>query len=208
MTVKVKLCGVASADALRVVGAQRPEAVGFVLAASPRQVDVATLAELLSWIPAKVQRWAVFRTPDADTVRALAGLDLTGVQGDASWDGEGLPERMAFLPVFADGPDLSDRVRAHGFDGAKRPVRGLVGAFLLDGPQGGGKGVRADVARATEVARLGPLVLAGGLTPDNVADAIRAVQPYAVDVSSGIESAPAIKDAHKVARFVAEARSA
>lgn len=206
MAVRVKLCGVRDEAALRAIAPTRPDAVGFVLAASPRQVTVDTLDRLLGWIPDGVQRWAVFRTPDAATVRALAGLPLTGVQGDAAWDGDGLPEGFAFLPVFRDGDDLVERVRAHGLDGTPRPVRGLVGAFLVDGPTGGGMGVRADVDRAAVAARLGPMVLAGGLRPDDVAAAIAAVRPYGVDVSSGIESAPGVKDAAAAAAFVAAAR--
>jgi phosphoribosylanthranilate isomerase len=206
--VRVKLCGVASEDALRAVGGARPDAVGFVLAPSVRRVDVPTLERLLGWVPAHVERWAVFRTPDADVLAALAGLPLTGVQADATWDGRGLPEHLAFLPVFADGPDLVDRVRAAGFDGATRDVRGLVGAFLVDSARGGGSGQRADVGRASVAARLGPLVLAGGLDPSNVADAVHAVHPWAVDVSSGIESAPAVKDPGLAEAFVRAAREA
>lgn len=205
---RVKLCGLAGEDALRAAGAARPDAVGFVLAASPRRVDPAALGRLLAWVPADVERWAVFRTPDPDVLAAVAGLPLTGVQADATWDGVGLPEGLAFLPAFADGPDLLDRVRAAGFDGRAREVRGLVGAFLVDSARGGGSGVRADVARAAAAARLGPLVLAGGLRPDNVADAVRSVRPHAVDVSSGVESAPAVKDPHAVVAFAGAARSA
>lgn len=204
----VKLCGLADDDALRAAGAARPDAVGFVLAPSPRQIDLETLARLLTWVPDDVQRWAVFRMPDPDVVAALAGLPLTGVQGAADWDGRGLPEGMAWLPVVHDGEDVVARVQAAGFDGRPRPVRGLVGAFLLDSAAGGGSGTRADVARAAEVARLGPMALAGGLRPDNVAEAIHAIRPHAVDVSSGIESAPARKDPDAAAAFVRRARSA
>lgn len=206
--VKVKLCGVASEHALRAIGPARPDAVGFVLAPSPRQVDVATLDRLLGWVPDGVQRWAVFREPDADTLAAIASLPLTGVQAWATWDGRGLPERMAFLPVFRDGADLLDRVRAAGFDGRPREVRGLVGGFVVDGPGGGGLGERVDTGRAAAAAQLGALVLAGGLTPHNVAEAVRAVRPWAVDVSGGIEAAPGVKDADKAAAFVQAARLA
>lgn len=208
VTVRVKLCGVRDEEALRVVGAVRPDAVGFVLAPSPRQVELATLERLLEWVPRGVERWAVFRDPDPAVVRSLAGLALTGVQGHAGWDGHGLPEGLAWLPVFLDGPDLVDQVRRAGFDGGIRAVSGLVGAFVVDGPRGGGAGVAADPARAEEVARLGPLVLAGGLTPSTVGDAVRRVRPYAVDVSSGIERAPGVKDEALVAAFVAAARGA
>lgn len=202
----VKLCGLADEAALRAAGAARPEAVGFVLAESPRRVDVATLERLLGWVPDSVQRWAVFREPDADVLAAIAHLPLTGVQAWATWPGSGLPERFAFLPVFRDAPDLVDRVRDAGFDGVPREVKGLVGGFVVDGAGGGGRAEPVDRARAAEAARLGPLVLAGGLTPETVGEAIRTVRPWAVDVSSGIESAPGVKDPARVAAFVRAAR--
>jgi phosphoribosylanthranilate isomerase len=206
--VKIKLCGLANEHALQCAGAARPDAIGLVFAASPRQVRPEDAERLLSYVPAHVQRWAVFRTPDADILAQIAHLPLTGVQGDASWDGAGLPAGWAFLPVFNDGPDLVDRVRAAGHHGRPHEVDGLIGALLLDGAKGGGQGVVADWARCAEVARLGPVVLAGGLTPENVAAAIAAVRPYAVDVSSGTESSPGHKDPARVTGFVEAARAA
>jgi phosphoribosylanthranilate isomerase len=206
--VKVKLCGLRDVHALRCAGAARPDAVGFVFAASPRQVQPADADALLGWVPRGVQRWAVFRTPDPATLAALAHLPFTGVQADASWDGAGLPESWAFLPVYADAPDLLDRLQADGFRGEGREVDGLIGSFLLDGPVGGGAGVPGDRARAAAAARCGPMVLAGGLRPDTVAAAIREVAPYAVDVSSGIESAPGVKDEARCVAFATAARRA
>jgi phosphoribosylanthranilate isomerase len=79
---------------------------------------------------------------------------------------------------------------------------------LLEAPGRGGRGVPADWARAAAVARERTLVLAGGLTPENVGDAIRTVRPYAVDVSSGVESSAGVKDPARIARFVEEVRRA
>lgn len=203
---KVKLCGFTAVEDLVAAGPARPDAVGFVLAPSSRRVDPASLEALLEVVPDEVERWAVFREPDPELVRAIAPLPMTGVQGHAGWDGAGLPASWAFLPVFLDGPDLADRVRAAGFDGRPREVRGLAGAFLVDGPRGGGQGLRADVDRCARVAQLGPMVLAGGLDPASVAGAVRAVRPYGVDVSSGIESAPGRKDGARMAAFTRAAR--
>ena len=82
-----------------------------------------------------------------------------------------------------------------------------VKAVLLDAPSAGfgGSGRTCDWALAAEVARRVRVVLAGGLTPDNVADAVRAVRPYAVDVASGVERAPGVKDPEKLRRFVENA---
>jgi hypothetical protein len=150
----------------------------------------------------------VFRAVDPDLLAAVAHLPFTGVQADAGWDGAGLPEGWAYLPVFADGADLLDRLHAAGFRGGGRDVDGLIGGFVLDSARGGGSGQRVDVGRAALAARLGPLVLAGGLTPDNVGAAVREILPYGVDVSSGIESCPAVKDLTKCVAFAQHARGA
>ncbi|HET6923391.1 MAG TPA: phosphoribosylanthranilate isomerase, partial [Anaeromyxobacteraceae bacterium] len=83
-----------------------------------------------------------------------------------------------------------------------------VAAFLLDAPSAGwgGGGATFDWSLAEGVAGLGPLILAGGLTPENVADAVRRVRPHAVDVAGGVESAPGVKDVSRMARFIAAAR--
>ncbi len=205
---KVKVCGLARLDDLGVVAAARPDAVGLVLADSKRRVGVETAARLLAAIPSTVQTWAVFREPSRADLAAVAHLPFTGVQAWASWGGEGLPEGWAWLPVFPDGPSLLEDVRAAGFDGRPRDVVGLVGAFLVDGPGGGGGGAAGDLQRAAAAARLGPMVLAGGLHAGNVAAAVRVVAPYGVDAASGTEVAPGVKDPARVAGFVAGARAA
>jgi phosphoribosylanthranilate isomerase len=85
-----------------------------------------------------------------------------------------------------------------------------VGTFLLDAPSAGygGSGARFDWSLAASAKRWGRVILAGGLTPGNVAEAVRAVRPWGVDVASGVESAPGAKDAALMSRFVAEARAA
>jgi phosphoribosylanthranilate isomerase len=204
----IKLCGLADERAMQAAGAARPEAVGLVLAPSVRQVTPDQAERLLAWVPASVQRWAVFHRPDPGLLSQIRDLPFTGVQALAEWDRVGLPEGWAFLPVFQDGEDLVDRVRAAGFNGNGREVDGLIGALLVDGPGGGGRGQPADLTRCAAVARLGPLVLAGGLRPENVAHAVRTVAPYAVDVSSGTESAPGVKDPARLLAFAEAARGA
>lgn len=201
----VKVCGFTTVDDLAAAVALGPDAIGFVFARSSRQVTAAEAAPLLAAVPASILRVAVYRTPTPEHMAAIAGLPLDLVQGDAGWDGAGLPEGVGFLPTFGDGDDLFDRVRDFGFDGSG--PRDLRHAFLVDGPFGGGMGVRADASRCAAAATLGPMVLAGGLSPDNVADAIGAVHPWGVDVSSGVESAPGRKDAARVRAFLRAARS-
>ena len=95
------------------------------------------------------------------------------------------------------GPLPPDALRAYA-----------VAAFLLDAPSAGfgGSGATFDWSLAEGLAGLGPVVLAGGLTPENVAAAVRRVRPYAVDVASGVESAPGGKDVSRMPRFIAAAR--
>lgn len=205
---KVKLCGLNSDLAMDGAAAARPDAIGLVFAPSVRQVTVELAARLLSRVPKSVQRWAVYRVPTPEDMAAIADLPLTGVQAEVDWDGQGLPESMAYLPVFKDGPELLDSLHDRGFRGLGRDVHGLVGAFLLDGPSGGGAGVRGDVNRASQAAKMGPMLLAGGLNPDNVAAAVRAVQPYGVDVSSGIEASRGVKDPERMVAFAGRAREA
>lgn len=202
---QVKICGLTTPSMVDDAVRAGADAIGLVLARSPRRVDVDTAARLLRQVPAEVQAWAVFRAPTVEELDAIASLPFTGVQADATWSGEGLPEGFAFLPAFKDGEDLVDRVAVAGRDGV---ARGLVGAVLVDGPRGGGLGETAQWDRCAKAAKLGPMVLAGGLDPSNVGDAIARVAPWGVDVSSGVEAAPGRKDPQQVAAFVAAARSA
>lgn len=201
----VKVCGLTTEQMVREAVEADADAIGLVLAESSRQVSVELAAKLLAAVPEDVQRWAVFRHPTEAILREIASLPFTGVQAYSTWDGAGLPESMAWLPAFIDGPSLLDDIREGGFDGDGW-AEGLIGAFLVDGPKGGGQGTRADEKRAAQAAWLGPMVLAGGLDPDNIREAVRAVQPFGVDVSSGVEAAPGRKDPALVAAFVAAAR--
>ena len=137
-------------------------------------------------------------TPIFDAARAAIeaiGPDL--VQAEPSDDLErALDGRARLLPVLHDGPDLLTHL----------PVGAAT--VLLEAEGRGGRGVSPDRARAAALARRVRLVLAGGLTPENVGAAIAAVRPYAVDVSSGVESSPGVKDPRRIAAFIAAVRRA
>jgi phosphoribosylanthranilate isomerase len=102
------------------------------------------------------------------------------------------------LPVLHDGEDTPEMTDS---------TAGEPSAVLLEAAGIGGRGIRPDWNRAARVARRLPLVLAGGLTPENVGDAIRRVGPAAVDVSSGVESSPGVKDPERIRAFLAAAHS-
>jgi phosphoribosylanthranilate isomerase len=206
--------GPAGLDAAVEAGA---DAIGFVLAPSPRRLRLEDAARLAERLPPFVTRVAVLRHPGAAAVRAACdALSPHLVQAEPA---PGLAAAVraagggaALLPVLHDGPALLRRRipggRANDGGGASGGGAGGAGAVLLEARGRGGRGAAPDWARAALLARRVRLVLAGGLTPENVGAAIRAVRPYAVDVSSGVESAPGIKDPRLVWRFIAAAHAA
>ncbi len=190
----MKICGVRDADGVVAAVDGGADAVGFVFAPSPRQVSVAEARELAADVPPLVARVAVLWRPLAKEVAEV----LEGFQPDVLQcepDRLGHPASGAgtgFLAVLHDGPHVLEEARG-------LPREAMV---LLEGPGRGGRGTPPDWARAAALARERPLVLAGGLTPENVAEAIRAVRPWGVDVSSGVESSPGKKDPRLIERFL------
>ena len=199
---RVKICGLTSIENVRAVVDAAPDAIGLVLAASPRQVSMALAARLLAEIPSGIEKVAVFREPAPGVLAEVIRLPFDTVQAWSSWDARALPETMAFLPAFSDRLDLQRCVEAYV---RCRPISGL-GQILVDGAGGGGLGERVVVDRARDVSSQWPTVLAGGLSPENVAGAIRRIHPNAVDVSSGVESSPGVKDLARVHAFIGAAR--
>lgn len=190
MSLFVKICGVtdvATATAATDAGA---DAIGFVFAASPRQISPRDAVAIAGETPPRVLRVAVFRRPDRSEIEAVLEWftpDLVQADHDTLIGLEGVD----LLPVFRAGEEASP----------------AGGRFLYEGPVSGA-GQMVDLDGAAGVARLGDMVLAGGLRPDNVGRAIDRVRPYGVDVSSGVETAPGEKDPALIRSFVAAARAA
>jgi phosphoribosylanthranilate isomerase len=201
----LKICGITRAVDARHAVDQGATALGFVFwAESPRCVTPAQAADLIADMPEGVAAVGVFVNEPLDTIsRTVEEAGLTAVQlhGD---------EPPAYAEVLSETvPVLRsvtlatvDRVRASW------PPDTTLLLDAADPERRGGTGVTVDWTRAWHVARLGPIVLAGGLTPLNVAEAIATVRPWGVDVSSGVETAPGVKDPEKVSRFLAIARHA
>ncbi len=197
----VKICGVTSEeDALLAVGLGA-SAIGFVFAPSPRQVAAARVADIVKRLPQDTITIGVFR--DESPQRVVELVTHTGLTG-AQLHGSETPsstqyvrERVGFVvKAFPAGsPRLADAAE-FGAD--------LV---LVDAPSPG-SGRLVDFAVLEGLADASRLVLAGGLTPENVTEAIHRVQPFGVDVSTGVESEPGVKDPRKVAAFIAAARDA
>jgi phosphoribosylanthranilate isomerase len=199
----VKVCGITRlTDALHATQ-HGATALGFVFwPRSPRFVAPARAAEIIAELPSTITTIGVFVNETVDGIRDIAartGISTVQLHGDeppAYADALALP---LLRSVTVD--DASDACGAWPADTV----------FLVDAAdpiRRGGTGGRVNWARAAAVARDHRVVLAGGLTPDNVGPAIATVKPYGVDVSTGVEESPGVKDFAKVARFVANARSA
>lgn len=201
---RVKICGITRPEDALAAAAAGADAIGLVFAESPRQVTVEQAAAILRVLPPFVTPVALFVDATADAVREVCGpLGIRTVQlhGD---EPPAVAEALAdccLVKAFRIG-SAADIAAVAGYPAA---------AYLLDSRvagRSGGTGTAFDWQLLRGVAWDKPVILAGGLNPGNVAQAVRKVRPYAVDTSSGVESAPGIKDAAKVQAFVAAARRA
>ncbi len=205
MAVRVKICGITRIEDLRVACDAGADAVGFVFyAKSPRHVTIETATELVRALPPFVQSVGLFVDAGpafVEAVLAAAPLDLLQFHGDET-AAECARYGRPWIKAIRVNPETDLLKCAADFDAA----RGLLlDAFVPGVP--GGTGERFDW-KLIPPALPRPVILSGGLTPDNVAEAVRSVKPWAVDVSSGVEASKGIKDAHKVARFIANAKEA
>jgi phosphoribosylanthranilate isomerase len=204
MKTQVKICGITNlADAQAAVEAGA-DALGFnFYEKSPRFISLENAAEISKQLPPFVLRVGVFVNPAAELVtRAIGecGLSLLQFHGD---------ETPEFCTQFGLMSMKAFRIR--DAESLKEIPNYPTDAYLLDAysPEArGGTGERFNWNLAIEAQKFGkPIFLAGGLTPENVADAVRKVRPFAVDVSSGVESAPGKKNHAKIRAFIAAARS-
>ena len=206
--IRVKTCGITNIeDALAAVEAGA-DALGFVFAESPRKVDVPAVLNILEKLPPLVTTVGVFAKQDIDEVfRIWKQTNLHFAQ----LHGIEMRREMAWSWYR-----IIKAVRASSWEEIVRQLGDRSGVFsaaiLLDAHvegKMGGTGQTFDWDLAIQAKSLGkPIILAGGLTPGNVADAVRKVRPYAVDVSSGVESSPGKKDHDKIREFIANVRNA
>ncbi len=203
MGVFVKICGIAREEDARRVGELHPDAMGFVFwPGSKRFVKPEDAAAWTRRLPSGILKVGVFVDAVASEIariRSVVGLDVVQLHG---------AEGPAFCHKLPGA--LWKAVNASTFS-ADQAAPFQVDAFLVDSATAtatGGTGVKADWGRARAfVKNCGRLVLlAGGLTPANVREAINTVHPWGVDVSSGVESVPGAKDIDKVRAFIEESR--
>jgi phosphoribosylanthranilate isomerase len=205
MAVRVKICGITRVEDLHAACAAGADALGFVFyAKSPRHVTADAAAALLRELPPFVQAVGLFVNADPAFVEAvlkIAPLDLLQFHGDET-PAECARYGRPFIKAVRVSRDTDLLKCAADFEDA----RGLLlDAFVPGVP--GGTGERFDWGLIPPGLPR-PIVLSGGLDPGNVADAVRSVRPWAVDVSSGVEVVKGIKDAQKIARFVSNAKEA
>ncbi len=212
MPADIKFCGLTRAEDAREAARLGAAWVGVIFADSPRTVDAATARRILDVVPAAVRRVGVFGPASpaavANTARE-AGVEVVQLHGepDAAYLSELRSRFQGRIWVV---------IRTEGdLPGVAGGVFTAADAVVIDARVAGrlgGTGVAVDWARlAPQLGRLRggtPVVLAGGLTPENVADAIRIVAPDVVDVSSGVEVSPGIKDHERMRAFARAVRAA
>lgn len=194
MSLFVKICGLRDAATVAAAIEAGADAVGFVFAASPREVSVQQAAAAAAGVPANVRRVAVMRHPTATAWEAVChGFAPDVLQTDAEdFAGLDVPAGIEQWPVFREGGE---------------PVADDAVTFVYEGPASGA-GETVNWQQAAALSRRRQMILAGGLDAHNVARAIDTVRPWGVDVSSGVESAPGVKDTGRIREFISAARAA
>ncbi len=190
----IKICGITGADAVSAAADANVDAIGFVFAPSPRQVTPGQAAQLAALAPPGILRIAVAQHPlqmKVDEICRILKPDYFQTDVEDLRELK-IPAHIKVLPVVRFG---------------RKTPNPLPGRMLFEGPSSG-IGELADWGRAAELARQTEVILAGGLSAQNVAEAIQAVRPFGVDVSSGVESEPGVKDPAKIHEFVRAARAA
>jgi phosphoribosylanthranilate isomerase len=212
---RVKICGITNLEDALFAAEAGADALGFVFyTKSPRYIAPDRAREIILRLPPFVAKVGVFVNDPPLFLPTLGGrkgravkeimahchLDYAQLHGDEP------PEQVAAL-----APQAIKVMQVRSAADVERLNAYQAAAYLLDAyhpTKPGGTGETWDWELAAAAKRYGPVILAGGLTPDNVGDAIERVHPYAVDVSSGVEAAPGIKDHQKVWRFIIAAKGA
>lgn len=202
-TVRVKICGITRIeDAMAAVDAGA-DALGFIFYdKSPRSIAPADAAAIIATLPPFVQAVGLFVNEEIQTIRGIVetcGIDVVQLHGDEP------PEFCASLPYR-----IVKSIRVRNLTSLDPMKDYRVSAFVLDAYSKeayGGTGLRFNWDIAVSARRYGTVILAGGLTPENVAQGIEQVHPYAVDVAGGVEVSPGIKDHAKMREFIRRAKN-
>jgi phosphoribosylanthranilate isomerase len=205
MDLKIKICGITNPEDAIAAADAGADALGFMFyAASPRYLSLEVAGEISAKLPPSIMRVGVFVNPEPEVVSSairccrLSLLQFHGSESPEFCRQFGIKSMKAFRIKDADSLAQLSRYQTDMF---------LLDSYVPGRSGGTGEKFNWDLAiAAKECGR--PIFLAGGLTPQNVAQAVRLVRPYGVDVSSGVEAAPGKKDQQRIRAFVAAARSA
>jgi len=203
MKTYVKICGLCTPEDVEAVAELKPDAMGFVFwRKSRRAVKPEDVAEWVQGLPASIQKVGVFvDSPLAEVAPTIerAGLDVVQLHGHEP------PEICELIPIkvwkaFNLGKGMPESLDSYRVDAF------LLDSYSAESPGGTGQVGDWDWVRALVKFCDTPMILAGGLTPENVREAIRKVKPWGVDVSSGVELRPGRKDIEKVRKFIKQCR--
>ena len=204
MRTRIKICGITSVEDALAAARLGADAIGLVFyPPSPRYVEVEQAAEIAAALPPFVTTVALFVNADEQTIADVVSrvrIDLIQFHGNECKDYCGLHQRPYIKAVrMSDDVDLDKQLNDFS------QARGLLlDTYKAGVPGGTGEQFNWDRVPAHLADKI---ILAGGLTPENVKDAVAQVHPYAVDVSGGVESTPGKKDTEKMARFIEAVRS-
>jgi phosphoribosylanthranilate isomerase len=208
----IKICGTTCLeDALSSIAAGA-DALGFIFAPSRRRILPENAQKIIRELPQPIEKIGVFLDAGAMGIRRVVEeVELTGIQMHG--EGEFPPEVYSYLPE--DRRDKLQKIKTvivgEGFElrfDSYAAVSGVIDAWLFDSGAGSGRSFAWPDARAKLGDRQGRFIIAGGLTPENVGEAMRAFKPWGVDVVTGVEREPGRKDPEKLKAFVAAVRRA
>ncbi|MBN1626338.1 MAG: phosphoribosylanthranilate isomerase [Deltaproteobacteria bacterium] len=190
--VKVKICGITNYSDALVAVESGADALGFIFASGPRHIEPPEAREIICGLPPFIKTVGVFVDEDPERIQEIiscCSLDLVQLHGNESPD---ICER--FMPGVIKAVRVKDRSSLRGLEDYKGKVRGiLLDAYSEKAAGGTGMTFNWDLAVDAKGAGI-PLILAGGLGPSNITEAVSRVEPYAVDVSSGVEERPGKKN--------------
>ena len=199
--VKIKICGITNIQDALFAHSLGVDMLGFVFAKSKRKLTPEAASKIIAEIPHSTLTVGVFVNEEEERVREtleICGLDLLQFHGD---------EPPSYILKFREKTIKSFRIKDK--NSLEDIPKYKADIFLLDAyspKEFGGTGKVLNWDLAVEAKKFGPVILAGGLNPDNVEEAVKKVQPFAVDVSSGVESRPGKKDRGKLEEFVKRVR--
>ena len=197
--VRVKICGITNEEDALMVSKLGADAIGFVFAESKRKITPERAKNIINKLPPFVTTVGIFVNAELEEVRRIADLallDAVQLHGHESDEYCQKINRKVIKCIQVNENDTKESL-------LKKMKTHYVSAFILDPGKGDGKTFNWEIAREIEK----PIIIAGGLTPLNVSEVIRELNPYGVDVSTGVEKSYGIKDKEKVEKFIREAHS-